>query len=494
MILVRVDASTAIGTGHAMRMLALSDALRACHSGVEWITAALPEDLEHQLSDFGIRVGRIDATPGSPEDRAATRTRALSLGALWVVLDGYAFREEFIDDLRAAGLKTLIMDDMDALLASGADLVVNGNLMASSAPLVNPGHALRGPRYAPLRREFRPPPSPKPPTPAFTKVLVTLGGSDPGNATRTVLEALSALGLPLDVKVVIGSQNPHRASLETFAARSGYTALVDVFGMRDLMDWADLAISGAGSTILELMRCQVPTLAISIAGNQVKVAQALAASGAGVDLGWADEGLTQRLVSELRRLHRDSGARGALATRAASLVDGAGCSRLAEAMARYPLRVRPAMLEDAEALWAWASDPHTRAMSFTPEAIPWPTHLAWFARKLGDPDCTLLIGELPGGLRVGQARLDRRKDDWVVSVGLSPSHRGQGLGVHLIRAACVEAESQAPEARVFAYILPVNTGSIAVFRKAGFTEPVLDSWNGLPCLVMQWEAGRRGVS
>jgi spore coat polysaccharide biosynthesis predicted glycosyltransferase SpsG len=90
-------------------------------------------------------------------------------------------------------------------------------------------------------------------------LLVTLGGSDPGNVTLKLIQALNRLD-GINVRVVVGAANPHRASLEQAVARTGIQLLAHVENMPELITWADMAVAG-GATLWET------ALLVSLPGN-----------------------------------------------------------------------------------------------------------------------------------------------------------------------------------------------------------------------------------
>ena len=124
-----------------------------------------------------------------------------------------------------------------------------------------------------VRREFREWALPARVQPALaTRVLVTVGGSDPRNATSALLRALALFERPaLAVRVVVGPANPWRAELEALASALPLdvalcTAVTD---MPTLMSWAHVALTGAGTTCWELACMGVPMLTLTVAASLV---------------------------------------------------------------------------------------------------------------------------------------------------------------------------------------------------------------------------------
>ena len=338
MILVRTDASVAIGLGHAMRCLALVQALRDEGGDATFLMAGAPPAFAARAAAEDVHVAGLAAEPGSAADAAETVTRARASGARWVVVDGYHFGGDYQRALVDAGLQVLALDDHGHAEHYWAQLVLNQNLGASAdAYAAREPHTrlLLGVRHVLLRREFRAYDAEPRPVPERARtVLMTLGGSDPDNTSTRLLASVAGVSGPLEIQVLVGGANPYRAALEQAAAASPHTVtlVVDAHDMAARMAWADLALAAAGGTAWELARVGTPQLSVAIADNQRPAAAALAAQGVAVGLGWHAD-LTEAAVADaVTRLVDDAAARADLADRGRTLIDGLGAVRVLEAM------------------------------------------------------------------------------------------------------------------------------------------------------------------
>jgi RimJ/RimL family protein N-acetyltransferase len=113
-------------------------------------------------------------------------------------------------------------------------------------------------------------------------------------------------------------------------------------------------------------------------------------------------------------------------------------------------------------LFAWRNDPDTRRKSISTTPLKWKDHMRWLERVLADPGTELFVAYRDREA-VGTARLDFGKDARI-SVTVAPEHRGKGLAVPLIRAACTASRGR----RVVAEIRADNSRSIRAFEHAGF--------------------------
>ena len=338
-VLVRADASRRIGTGHVMRCLALAQAARKKGATVTFLSADNVAALQKKLRKEGMGVARLVCRPGSPEDAEKTVQYARKMKAGLLVVDGYQFGADYQKTVRTAGLPFLCVDDHAHAAFYRADLVLNQNINAAEKLYKKRSRGTRlllGPRYALLREEFLAQKSKDRKAAAPAKnILVTMGGSDPDNVTLKVVRALESLEAGRrQVIVVLGPGNAHAQSLKKFCKRSKLPVKIEANprNMAVLMAWADVAVSGAGSTFTELAYMGVPSILLVLAENQKNISRALARLGAAVDLGWHADVREDLLAKKLQELLRSSSARKQMSRIQRKLVDGLGARRiLAEA-------------------------------------------------------------------------------------------------------------------------------------------------------------------
>ena len=346
-VLIRVDASPAIGLGHAMRCLALIEVLRSGGHVVHVCTAALPERLADAMRATGATLSQIAAHPGDDADASATSARATSRECDWVIADGYGFGVEWQARVRASGARLAMLDDEARAPRWDADLLLNQNLgvpataYAASAP---DALLLRGSRYVLLRTAFKA-------WSGFTRavpsqahhLLLTVGGADPENLTARLIPGLAECDA-LAVRVLVGAANPHRAAIDAAVAATAvaaavggatFTVLEHVDDMAEQMAWADLAITAGGSTLWELAFMQVPSLVLVLADNQRGGALACEEAGMAFVLG---DGATVNPLDvghAVRALAGNAAACAAMAAAGGRLVDGEGAHRVVQALVAH---------------------------------------------------------------------------------------------------------------------------------------------------------------
>jgi RimJ/RimL family protein N-acetyltransferase len=136
------------------------------------------------------------------------------------------------------------------------------------------------------------------------------------------------------------------------------------------------------------------------------------------------------------------------------------------------LSLRRVEAGDCQLLWEWANDPLTRQQSLSSASIPWEEHQRWFAHKLQDPACVLLLVLDEHKDPVGQVRFEPDADGRaVISVSIAPSHRGRGLAAISIKQACETLRRIRAPVTIVAYIRRDNLRSQQAFTRAGFAAP-----------------------
>jgi UDP-2,4-diacetamido-2,4,6-trideoxy-beta-L-altropyranose hydrolase len=472
-LLIRCDASVAMGTGHAMRCLALAESWQDEGGHAVFAMAEATPAVEERLRQSGADVVRLEATAGSDADSVLTRECAARVGGKACVVDGYQFDAAYQAQIKNAGLKQLFVDDNAHASYYCADWVLNQNAHATAALYPNRESSTRlllGPRYALLRREFggyrrwqRQVPQ------AARQVLVSLGGSDPNNAALRVVEALGMLPeRELRTTVVVGGSSPHRTSLEQAAAGAGsrIAFVQNVSNMPELMAAADAAVLSSSSTALEACFLGLPALLLELAPNQHALGEALHRAGAACFLGCAEDVSPAVVQRALCDLGADSHLRQQMSERGRQLVDGHGSERVT-ALLQDRIRLRRAVESDCTLLFDWANDRGVRAASFSSAPVAWDEHQRWFTARMQDPHSLIFVAE-EKGTPVGAIRFALEGERATLSISVSPEARGQGRGRVLLLLG-IEALFQSSQvAALDAFVKPANTRSLELFDQAGF--------------------------
>jgi len=485
-----------MGTGHVMRCLALAQAWQDAGGRAVFAVVDATPAIKQRLQDERLGLKQVAAVAGTLQDAKQTAGIARDEDAGWIIADGYQFGAEYQSIVKAAGLRLLFVDDDGRAASYAADLVLNQNAYADESLYPNREpytRLLLGSRYVLLRREFEAWCQWKREIPDLArKILVTMGGSDPDNFTERAIEALTSIEEDgLQAAVVVGGSNARSDLLEGIAARSGQQISLrrDISNMAELMAWADLAVSAAGTTSWEMCRMGLPALLIDLAENQTPVARELDRRRCAIHLGSPRDVSSEKLAQQVKRLLHSREDREAMSLRGRELVDGKGTRRVVSALRRVRLCLRSARENDSRLLWEWANDGQVRAAAFSSSPIPWEQHEAWFAEKLRHDQCHILIAEDEEGTPVGQIRFDTRADGVSeIDVSIARAWRGQGLAVTLIQQGAQSVLSAGHCTRLRAFVKPENVASVKAFEKAGFKRIGIEQVRGNAAVHLIYEA------
>jgi UDP-2,4-diacetamido-2,4,6-trideoxy-beta-L-altropyranose hydrolase len=494
-LLVRADATITSGTGHVMRCLALAQAWQHAGGDVIFAMAQSTPALGGRLRSEQVQIVAIKAVPGSPEDLLQTIDAAVFHDAEWLVVDGYHFNAHYVSQLQ--NIRPLLaLDDNGEIESYSSELVLNQNVHARAemyAKRAPRTRLLLGPRYTLLRNEFtayrnwaRKVPE------RGTRVLVTMGGSDPKDLTPRILAALVDLSInDLQIRAVVGGSAENRSGVaETVERLPGRVEVMsNVENMAELMAWADLAIAGAGTTCWEMCLLGLPAILVVVAENQRFIAEHLATIGAAVNAGPAEslDGLSLAQIAAELLENRDRRVKMSQSSR--QLVDGLGSERVRAALLDRELRLRWVRESDRRLLFEWADDPATRAASFHSAAISWEHHARWFAERLQDPQSVIYIGENTADEAVGMVRFQIKGESAVLSVNVAPEFRGQGWGRELIAFSINSLVRERSVRRVDAFVKPDNRSSVRLFEASGFRRAATEQVADQDALLFTWESG-----
>lgn len=320
-VLCCVAGGPRIGMGHVSRSLELARALEA--AGVSIVGFACNDD---ERSRNAILAAGWAAWSDTGEDLPLRETDLL-------LVDRPEGWGERLVTWRSGPRKLAVVAlDRCDMGAGEAELVIN---------LINHRPAMKFPRspyagyfegieYAIIRPEFLAARSAeRTVSPRASSVIVSFGGADPQNRTGLLLDAIALAPFPeTTVRVVVGPNFSQAAEVKERARQLGVEAIE---GSTRLAPWfagADVALSGGGTTMLELACVGTPNLVLPQTEAEMKFAESLAARGAVRVLG-ADVS-ARALRNEIEGFIGDRGARVRFSAAALAAVDGLGASRIAE--------------------------------------------------------------------------------------------------------------------------------------------------------------------
>ena len=303
-IIIRVDSSNLIGSGHLMRCLTLAQRYRKEGYRVSFICRYLEGNLADLVSKQGFQLYRLlsaeqdDTLTGygkwltvtQEQDAAETIEILKKYGHIdRVVVDSYAIDETWEQLVRPYTDEIFVIDDL-ANRRHDCDILLDQNFYlnkeeryASLVPINC--QLLLGPKYALLRDEFyEAKKKMKPRDGQLHNFLVFYGGVDATDETSKAIKALRRLNangeLPdVEITVVVGGSNARKDDITIFCQKAGFQYLCQVNNMAELMAEADLMLGAGGTTTWERCFLTLPSIVTAVAENQFQICEDCATAG-----------------------------------------------------------------------------------------------------------------------------------------------------------------------------------------------------------------------
>lgn len=325
-VVIRVDASVLVGSGHVMRCLTLAKRLQKQHGAdVVFVMRDLAGNFIGKLKAEGFkvlvlpRVAEYQGLSGYekwltvPVERDAEETlNVIKSHTAFVdklVVDSYALDYRWENILRSVAKEIMVIDDL-ANRKHDCDILLDQNFYRNKSQRYDglvPEHCrlLLGPEHALLREEFYEVKKHLRKRDGNVKhILVFYGGSDLTNETSKAIQALVLLHKEhntISVDVVTGQSNPHKQKVEELCSQHDFIRYYcQVDNMAELMNKADLMLGAGGTTTWERLFLQLPALVTVIAENQLGVCSDCSQEELIEYLGTADEVSVDKLVSAVR--------------------------------------------------------------------------------------------------------------------------------------------------------------------------------------------------
>jgi len=326
----RVNASPNIGFGHLIRCSALAEAISE-RNGKIIFASNYPEIIRKVVNSFYFDL--LDLSNFSPFSLEELEFLIGSLKKIQhpkaFIVDSYDVTSEYLRGIKKNFPHMLLVaiDDLGEKVYS-VDILINGNLYAEKLDYSEQRKLgtklLLGPKYLLLRKEFCNY-CPSKIRDGVEDFLVTFGGSDVAGLTERVVHILVNMNLDkVKIHVVLG-YGFERNIKEEFKGYSNVRFHYNLNGkeIKDLAEKTDLAISAGGSSLYELAKCGVPTIAMPIADNQIMLTEEMERYGI-IDIVKFDDNFTRNLPKKILLLLHSKERRMKMQKKAVALTRGRG--------------------------------------------------------------------------------------------------------------------------------------------------------------------------
>lgn len=490
LVYFRTDLSLKIGTGHAIRCLALSKALK--QKGIEtkfifkdYLDGTRPqiEKLFHQplflKSEAKEKKGMINgeyrwSKTTLKQDAAETKKLLRNKDIDWLIIDHYSINKEWEKIVKKEVRNILVIDDLadrdhlcDVLLDSNsnpsAHLNYKKRVNKSVDLLLGNKYALLSSNFSIARSCLRKRSFKKP------NILIFFGGIDINDHTVHAVEALSMLEKNINaVDVVVGGAYANKKTLRALCKKHGFKLHIQTKKMHELMANADISIGSGGSATWERCCVGLPSLVIAAAENQKDIIYHASRQGL-IYAPSKKESISIFLRKHLASFITNEPLLEFMSNNCLEAVDGKGSNRVANLLIGKSLRVRKVDSKDAKNIFNWRNDPLIRNMSRNKKIIKLSDHTSWINQIISsDKDVLLIIENYKEPIGVVRYEMNELNSA-EISIYLVPNKIGTGFGKFVLLKADEWLKSNYPSIKqINANVLSNNTKSMHIFESANY--------------------------
>jgi len=348
-LIIRADANSHIGMGHAMRCIALGQRWRNDGGDVYFLTTSRSERLLNKVQNESFKLVSLNEAAYEDSLEAiswlSVSEAKLSLKCCnsWVVLDGYHFDKNYQEAIKGMGCNLIVVDDRAHLPSYSADIILNQNADAVSYKYFAPSSCklLLGSGYALIRDEFlRLKPRKCSKTKRPLKVLVSLGGADYLRLSARIIAELGTFCRDeIEVRLITGDVSINRLG-DYLPGDLSFQLQIVRFAedYPEMVKWADLAVTAGGSSCWEFAYMGVPTVILTLADNQEGLSGELARRNVAINLGSAENLADGDIASSIKSLYLDTGKMGSFSENGKKLIDGLGAHRVQMEMMNFIMK------------------------------------------------------------------------------------------------------------------------------------------------------------
>ena len=335
-IIFRCDASKDIGIGHLMRCLSLSEEFIKRGHICYFASKIYDETVDNLISEKKLNLIKINPNINQKQEIDLLLNFSRKKKIDWVITDNYDISSDYIKTLKEYGLNVLSIDD-NSHISYFSDIVVNQNIGSENLSYSGDRNTkyLLGTKYVILRDELLN--KPKKIRNKVEKILIMFGGTDNNNLTLKILKIIKETIYNQEIIIVIGPLNPFLTEIKSYIEEEKISAKI-IYSPKELADIyldTDVAISAGGTSVYELALFGIPNIIITIANNQVRIAEELDSKNISIYTGKIEEFNEELFKEKFKELLTNDDLRKKISKNAKKLVDGKGKNRIVDLMERY---------------------------------------------------------------------------------------------------------------------------------------------------------------
>ncbi len=330
--LIRVESNPEIGSGHAMRMLALTSMLHN-HFDLYLAFREMPKATENLYLQFGVTlINLVDTNPDEELDFIHSKVNNLDIA----IVDGYQSLDYFKYGCLEKKIKLVLIDDL-LINNIRADLVINHSpgINESDYSPLNTTFCL-GLDFALIQDCFLDQANSIIDSSHKDKgIFLSLGGSDPENLTPNLLSFLIR-NTKANINCVLGPLNRNsdliRKKFEDGSARIVFHNNISSEEIRKLMISSKIGICAASTISIEAISCRLPLIAGWSTQNQLRFYTEACHLGLARGIGNFEEINFNSLLATIEELISSKKSREEIIKKQIKYIDGKSPKRILNAL------------------------------------------------------------------------------------------------------------------------------------------------------------------
>jgi UDP-2,4-diacetamido-2,4,6-trideoxy-beta-L-altropyranose hydrolase len=312
---IRAEGGSKIGMGHIMRTLVLAKEL-SLKNEVFYICK---DSMANKSGIFKIKKSGFKVIIFKENILEILSNINIDI----LITDSYDVSEKYFLETKNIVKYTVYIDDINSF-DYPVDLIINQNINAEDFHY-NQKYKLLGLKYLMIREEFRNLPE-KHINKYVKDIMITMGGSDTVNFTKTLLEWIKDLDFKFHIVIGPSFQDVNYFKSMHFSNMKFYFDA----NMVDIMKKCDIAISASGSSMYELLASGVPSLSVIMADNQISISKKLDDMNISESLSWYNKLNIDTFIDRLNNLCNNYNLRKKRSVMGQKLIDGFGARRIAD--------------------------------------------------------------------------------------------------------------------------------------------------------------------
>lgn len=380
-----------------------------------------------------------------------------------IVIDHYGINNLWLKILNSK-IKTIVLDDYIRRRIN-SDVIINGNIKAKSNFYKKnlSSKIYEGTKYAIISPEYKS---------CYKlshkkKILIFFSNSDINQFYLKVLKCFNNFENDLDFTIITGFQNK---KFEKNIQKKNVKFFENIKDFDKIIQKTTLAIGGCGSTYLQRLYYNIPSIIFSLSKNQVPFCKILHKNKISIYLGSEKQFKEKNLISKIKQFLFDKSKLITLSDNSKKFIDDFSLKRVSEIISpskKIIFSLKKAKKEHETILFHWVNDINVVKSSISKKAISYKEHCQWYKESLKNKKIKIFIFYM-NDIPIGQIRFNRIKNKYIIDYSLDSFVRGRGYGSKLIKMGIKKLKND--NCKYYeAKVRKNNIISQKIFRKLNFT-------------------------